>query len=72
MIMVFTIEFDSIVPNLWQLLSDITTHKDSFQVDPEVLRLHPVLNDLSGVGQTLDPLLDFRLEWSIVPAWNAK
>ena len=40
---------------LWQLLGDITAHKDSFQVDPEVLYLHPLLNDLTSVGQVLYP-----------------
>ena len=33
-----------------QLLSDVSTHKHSLQIDPEILNGHPVLNDVCGVG----------------------
>ena len=35
---------------LWKLLSDITTHKHSLQVDPQILYNQPVLNNLSSTG----------------------
>ena len=52
-------------PYLRQLFCNVTTHKYSLQVDPEVLYCHPVLNDLRGVGQVLYPGLDLLLEWTI-------
>ena len=51
---------------LGKLLGDVTAHEHSLQVYPEVLDSHPVLNDLSGGGQLLDPLLDVSFEGSIV------
>lgn len=51
---------------LRQLFGNVTAHKYRLQVDPQVLHHKPVFNDLSGAGQFLDPLLDFRFEWSIV------
>ena len=52
---------------LRQLFCNVTTHKYSLQVHPEVLYCHPVLNDLRGVGQVLYPGLDLLLEWTIKP-----
>lgn len=52
--------------NLWQLFSDITTHKHSFQIDPQILYNQPIFNDFCGTSQLLYPFLDLWLEWSIV------
>ena len=53
---------------LGQLFGNVTTHKDSLQVDPQVLHGHPVLNDLGRVGQVGHPQLNLLLEGGIVPA----
>lgn len=54
--------------HLGQLLGDVSSNKHSLQVDPEVLHDQPALNDLSRVGQLLNPELNLLLERSIVPA----
>ena len=51
---------------LRQLLSDVTTHEYSLQVDPQVLDNQPIFNDLCGACQLLHPFLDLRLEGCIV------
>ena len=56
--------------HLRQLLGDVPAHKDSLQVDPQVLDSHPVLYDLSRVGQFVHPLLDGLLERLVVPGHN--
>lgn len=52
---------------LRQLFSDVSTHKHSLQVDPEVLDSHPVFYDISGVGKILNPLLNLGFKWGVVP-----
>ena len=64
----FTIWTNITSSHLGQLLGDVATHKDSLQVDPEVLDDHPVLDDLRRVRQVLYPRLDLLLEWRVVPA----
>ena len=51
---------------LGQLLGDVTAHEDGLQVDPHVLDKEPSLQDLVGVGQVLDPLLDLLSERRVV------
>ena len=51
---------------LGQLFGDVTAHKDSLQVDPQVLDCHPVLNDLRGVCQVGHPKLNVLLEGGVV------
>lgn len=53
---------------LWQLLCNVSPHKHSFQVDPEVLDYKPIFNDVRGVGELLHPQGNLFLEGSIVPA----
>ena len=53
--------------HLWQLLCNVSSHKYSLQVDPEVLHNQPVLEDLCRIGQVFYPLLNVWLERSIVP-----
>lgn len=52
---------------LGQLLGNVSPNKHGLQVDPEVLNGHPVLDDISGVGKILNPLLDLGFKWSVVP-----
>ena len=52
---------------LWQLLCDVSSHKHCFQIHPQVLHRHPVVNNVRGVGQLLDPRRYVLLEGSIVP-----
>ena len=52
---------------LRQLFGDITTHKHGLEVDPQVLHLQPVLDDLRGARQFVHPFLDLGLEWRVVP-----
>ena len=56
------------VPYFRKLLGNVPAHEHGLQVDPEVLDGHPVLDDVRGVGQVLDPLLDLHLERSVVSA----
>lgn len=56
-----------IVTYLRELFSDVSPYKHSLQVDPEVLDRHPVLYDISCVGQILHPLLYLCLKWGVVP-----
>lgn len=51
---------------LGELLSDVTSHKHSLQIDPHVLHQEPSLQDLIGVAEIKHPLLDLFAEWSIV------
>ena len=51
---------------LWELFGNVTAHKHSLQIDPQVLHNQPVLNDLGGASQLLHPLLDLGLEGSVV------
>ena len=53
---------------LWQLLCNVSPHKHSFQVDPEVLDYEPIFNEVRGVGELLHPQGNLFLEGSIVPA----
>lgn len=52
---------------LRQLFCNVSTHKHSFKVDPEILNSHPVFNDISGVGKILNPLLNLAFKWGVVP-----
>lgn len=52
---------------LRQLFSNVSTHKDSLQVDPEVLDCHPVFYYIRCVGKILDPLLNLAFEWGVIP-----
>lgn len=52
---------------LWQLLSDVPTHKHCLQVDPKVLDRHPVFYNVSCVGEILNPLLNLAFKWGVVP-----
>lgn len=52
---------------LGQLFCNVSTHKHSFKVDPEILNSHPVFNDISGVGKILNPLLNLAFKWGVVP-----
>ena len=54
------------VAYLRKLLGDVAPHKHGLQVDPQVLNGHPVLYDVRGVGQILDPLLNLPLKGSVV------
>ena len=58
--------------HLGQLLGNVSSHKYSLQVDPEVLYLHPRLKDFCGVGELGDPVLDTLLEGGIVPGVHAE
>ena len=49
-----------------QLFSDVATNEDGLQVDPEILDEEPALQDLVGVGQVGDPLLDLLAERGVV------
>ena len=53
--------------DLRKLLGDVPPYKHGLQVDPQVLHRQPLLDDLCGVGQLLDPQLDGRLEGNVVP-----
>lgn len=55
------------ISHLRQLLCDIATHEDRLEVDPQILHLEEVLNDLVGCGEFAHPLLNTWLEGSIVP-----
>ncbi len=57
---------------VWQLLRDVSPHKHSLQVDPQVLDDQPVLNDLCGTSQLVRPVLDLGFERSIVSEINCK
>ena len=52
---------------LGQLLGDIPTYKNGFQVDPEILHNQPVLKNLCCIGEVFHPLLDGFLEGGIIP-----
>ena len=52
---------------LRQLLRDVSADEHRFEVDPQVLDGHPVLNDLCRAGQLVHPLLDLCLERHVVP-----
>lgn len=51
---------------LRQLFSNVSTHKYSLQVDPEVLDSHPVLYYIRCVGKILNPLLNLGFKWGVV------
>ena len=60
--------YKALLADLWQLSCYVTADKHSLQVDPEILDLEPVLNDVGCVTQLMHPGLNLRLEWRVVPA----
>ena len=52
---------------LWKLLGNVSAHKHSLQIDPQILYNQPILQDVGRVGQLGHPLLDSLLEWCIIP-----
>ena len=54
-----------------QLFGNVSTHKHSLQVHPEILYNHPVLYDLWWVSQVLYPGLDLLLEGYVIPRINS-
>lgn len=53
--------------HLGHLFGNVPSHKHCLQVDPKVLNCHPAFDDISGVGEVLDPLLNLGFKWSVVP-----
>jgi len=49
-----------------ELFSNVSTNKDSFKVNPEVLDRHPLLNDVRGRRQLEHPVLDRLAIWNII------
>ena len=43
---------------LWQLLCNIASHEDSFEVDPQILNLEEVFNNLIGNCEFVHPFLN--------------
>lgn len=53
-----------------QLARNVAAHEHRLQVGPEVLYLHPAINDLQRVRQLLYPCLNRLLERRVVSATN--
>ena len=51
----------------WKLLGDISTDKDSFEVDPQVLDCHPFLDYVGGSCEFPHPVLDRLTIRNVVP-----
>ena len=66
------VDVDEPLRLLRQLLRDVAADEHRLEVDPEVLHRHPVLDDLRRPGQLLHPLLDLRLERSVVPGGSGR
>lgn len=60
----------TVITNLWQLLSNITTNEHSLEVDPQILHSQPILDNVSCVRKLLNPALNVFLKRSIVSGKN--
>ena len=53
--------------NLWKLFGNVSSDKHSFQINPQVLHCHPLLNDFCCSTQLVDPKLNFRFKRNVIP-----